>query len=186
MTDDPSFFGYGSLVNRSTQSYPDARKASLEGWRRVWCPTTLRDVAFLSARRDADCTIHGLVARVPGRDWAALDQRETGYTRHDVSDEVGLNGEVQVYAVPAENQRVEASIRLLLSYVDVVVQGYLAEYGETGVAHFFETTDGWDAAEVIDDRAAPLYPRAQALSPAETALVNTWLSRVGTQKPASA
>lgn len=186
MTDDPSFFGYGSLVNRATQSYPDAQKASLTGWRRLWCPTTLRDVAFLSARPDPSCTLQGLIARVPGRDWAALDLRETGYDRHDVSAAVGLAAEVQVYAVPKANQQGGARIRLLLSYVDVVVQGYLAEYGEPGVAHFFETTEGWQGAEVVNDRTAPLYPRAQVLSRDETALVDTWLIRVGTRKPASA
>ena len=35
---------------------------------------------------------------------------------------------------------------LVLSYVDVVVQGFLAEYGIAGVGHFFATTTGWPAA----------------------------------------
>ena len=34
---------------------------------------------------------------------------------------------------------------ILLSYLDVVVQGYLAEFGEAGVARFFASTDGWGA-----------------------------------------
>ena len=33
---DPFFFGYGSLVNRNTHAYPDARPAQLRGWHRLW------------------------------------------------------------------------------------------------------------------------------------------------------
>ncbi|WP_010137298.1 hypothetical protein [Oceanicola sp. S124] len=58
------------------------------------------------------------------------------------------------------------------------MQGYLDEFGEAGVARFFETTDGW-GAPIRDDRAAPLYPRAQKLSPAERALVDRWLAKLG-------
>jgi hypothetical protein len=47
---------------------------------------------------------------------------------------------------------------VLLSYLDVVVQGYLQEFDEAGVAHFFDTTDGWDAP-LLDDRTHPHYPR---------------------------
>ena len=32
----PCFFGYGSLVNRNTHAYPDARPAQLRGWHRLW------------------------------------------------------------------------------------------------------------------------------------------------------
>ena len=67
---------------------------------------------------------------------------------------------------------------MLLSYIDVVVQGYLREFGERGVRHFFETTDGWEAP-VLDDRAAPIYPRHQRLSPDERALVDDQLREIG-------
>ena len=48
---------------------------------------------------------------------------------------------------------------------------------QDGVARFFETTDGWDAP-IRDDRLAPMYPRHQQLTAAETAFVDTWLARV--------
>ena len=57
------------------------------------------------------------------------------------------------------------------------MQGYLRVHGEEGVGQFFDTTDGWDMP-ILDDRAAPLYPRHQVLTAAETALVDHHLAAV--------
>ena len=67
---------------------------------------------------------------------------------------------------------------MLLSYVDVVVQGYRQQFGAQGVADFFATTDGWEAP-ILDDRAAPRYPRAQRLDRADQLLVDHHLAAVG-------
>jgi hypothetical protein len=67
---------------------------------------------------------------------------------------------------------------ILLSYVDAVVQGYLATYGEAGAERFFATTEGWDAP-VLNDRATPRYPRAQTLTVLERDFVNAHLARNG-------
>jgi hypothetical protein len=67
---------------------------------------------------------------------------------------------------------------ILMSYLDVVVQGYLREFGQAGAEDFFATTDGWDIP-VLDDRAAPRYPRHQALTGDERALVDALLREVG-------
>lgn len=67
---------------------------------------------------------------------------------------------------------------LLLSYIDVVVQGYLREFGPEGVRHFFETTEGWHAP-IINDRAAPIYPRHQILNDEERAFVDAGIAAVG-------
>ena len=172
------FFGYGSLVNRATHDYPGAQAAALQGWRRVWVHTPARPVAFLSVERCADTTIQGLVADVPGGDWAALDTREFAYARHPVTAETPAGAlPAQVYAVP-EGQAPTAGHPILLSYLDAVVQGFLREYGAEGAAGFFATTAGWQAP-VLDDRAAPRYPRAQALSTRERATVDEGLARVG-------
>ena len=69
---------------------------------------------------------------------------------------------------------------IALSYLDVVVQGYLAEFGEAGVARFFETTDGWDAP-VLNDRDAPIYRRHRPSSAKERRLVSDHLSALGTR-----
>jgi hypothetical protein len=177
---DPHFFGYGSLVNRATHGYAPARPARLRGWRRMWRHTDLHSAPFLTAVPDPRSEIDGLVAPVPGGDWQALDAREFGYDRHDVTHLVSpAPGMVQVYAVP-EHRSAPPTVRLpiVLSYVDVVVQGYLREFGPEGARAFFATTDGWDGP-LRDDRDAPLYPRHQRLDPAETAFVDAQLAALG-------
>lgn len=178
----PFFFGYGSLVNRATHDYADAHRARIGGWRRAWRHVEGRQVAFLTAVPAPDAFIDGLIAHVPGGDWAALDMREHAYARV-LTDAVehGIMGapEIHIYHAPADMHRPATRMRpVLLSYVDVVVQGYLREFGADGVARFFETTDGWDAP-MKNDRAAPLYPRHQRLTAEETALVDEWLARLG-------
>lgn len=173
------FFGYGSLVNRATHSYPNARPATLKGWRRTWIHTDTHPQSFLSVMPDATCTIEGLVAHVPNGDWAALDLRETGYTRHlDHATLADTAHPIQVYAVPLAHRAPTPPHPILLSYIDVVIQGFLAEYGPEGAAGFFTTTAGWHTP-ILNDRQAPKYPRAQRLSPEETALVDAGLRGVG-------
>ncbi|MDD9706497.1 gamma-glutamylcyclotransferase [Seohaeicola sp. SP36] len=180
---DVFFFGYGSLVNRATHDYGTAHHATLPGWRRAWRHTALRPVAFLTAERDPASRIAGLIAAVPGADWAALDRREAAYLRHPVCDSVehplSPRPAVSVYAIP-ENRHAAPSdaFPVLLSYLDVVVQGYAREYGAAGVADFFATTSGWEAP-ILDDRADPIYPRHQRLTPAERALTDDHLARIG-------
>ncbi len=179
---DPHFFGYGSLVNRRTHVYASAHRARLTGWRRIWRPTALRPAAFLTARPVPGSEIDGLIAAVPGGDWAALDLREAGYDRAPagaIDHPLHPAPEIAVYAIPARDDDVTGS-PILLSYLDVVVQGYLHEFGELGVARFFETTDNW-TLPIADDRDGPLYPRAQDLKPEEITLIDRWLCRTGSR-----
>jgi hypothetical protein len=175
------FFGYGSLVNRATHAYPDAQHASLSGWRRVWVHTAVRPLAFLSVTPDPHTTIQGLIAHVPNNDWLALDTREHGYTRHLAEARLACNTPhpIQVYAVPQVQANAPAAAHpILLSYIDVVIQGFLREFGPQGAKDFFATTSGWDAP-IINDRTAPQYPRAQMLSAAETSVVDDGLAAIG-------
>ncbi|MEJ2029585.1 MAG: gamma-glutamylcyclotransferase [Maritimibacter sp.] len=180
----PCFFGYGSLVNTRTHDYPDARPARVTGWRRAWRHSPLRDRCFLTVVPDPDCEIDGLVATVPDGDWAALDLREHGYTRNDVSQAVrhdlGGRAQVAIYAIPTgAHHDPSADNPVVLSYLDAVVQGFLDVFGPEGVQRFFDTTSGWDQAPMLDDRAAPRYPRAQRLNAGERAHVDAGLARVG-------
>lgn len=170
----PSVFGYGSLVNRATHAYGPARPARIHGWRRAWVHTPHRQGPFLTAVPSPHDSIDGLIAAIPGGDWAALDLREEGYDRLATP----LPG-VMIYAVPAQGP-VEPQGRdpILLSYVDVVFQGYLREFGPAGLDGFVATTDGW-RIPILDDRAAPVYPRHQALSAAERARVDAILRDLG-------
>jgi hypothetical protein len=175
----PCFYGYGSLVNRDTHVYANATRAQLAGWRRTWVYTSARGQAFLSVIPDAGTTIDGLIAEVPNGDWAALDAREYGYARIESGAAVrhprDPAPEVSHYSVPRETWVQSGDNHILMSYLDVVVQGYLREFGAAGVADFFATTDRWETP-VLNDRAAPLYPRAQTLSAQETALVDQHLA----------
>lgn len=181
-------FGYGSLVNGGTHRYTDIRTATLTGWRRVWRPTRLRDEAFLSARPAKGSAIHGLIAAVPAEDWAALDDRETGYDRHDITLHLdhALPGSVgvELYAVADRHHAPDRPVHVLLSYLDVVVQGFLQHYGDAGAEHFFATTDDWPAM-IVDDRHAPRYPRHQSLTASERSAVDRHLSEldVRVQRP---
>jgi hypothetical protein len=174
------FFGYGSLVNRATHAYPGGQPARLDGWRRVWVHVAARPLAYLSVEPAPGLSIDGLVAEVPGGDWAALDLREHAYLRHAVEAETGAGRlPAQVYAVPrAEALAPGLRNPVLLSYVDAVVQGFLREWGEEGARRFFATTAGWEAP-ILNDRADPRYPRAQRLSASEIALVDAGLAGVG-------
>jgi hypothetical protein len=135
----------------------------------------------LSVEPDPHSTIQGLIAHVPNGDWAALDAREHGYNRqlaevllHDNSPHP-----IQIYAVPQVQANAPAVAHpILLSYIDVVVQGFLCEFGPQGAEDFFATTTGWNAP-ILNDRSAPQYPRAQRLTAQETAVVDAGLSNLG-------
>jgi hypothetical protein len=157
----PQFFGYGSLVNLATHDYVDPTPATLKGWRRVWRHAKARPVAFLSVEPCANTVLHGITAKVPNADWAALDAREHAYLRRDVTAQ--FHHPTAVYeANPEHTSAPSVAHPILLSYLDVVTAGYHGIYGDDGVAHFFSTTVG--LGPVLNDRADPLYPRAQLLS----------------------
>ena len=174
-------FGYGSLMNAATHEYVGLAPARLAGWRRRWTHAATRPAAFLTAEPAPGFAIEGAVARVPAVAWAALDAREAAYDRHEVGPAIAeATGRIVVYAVPPD-RRGPPSPRhpVLLSYLEVVIQGAMALHGEGGAAAFFDTTGGWGV--VLDDRAAPRYLRAQAISAAERAAVDEGLARLGVE-----
>lgn len=179
---NPCFFGYGSLVNTATHGYPEPRAARVLGWRRIWRHSNIRDVAFLSVHRVSGGVIDGLLATVPGGDWAALDAREHGYHRHALAlSDLHFDGPAphapHIYeADPQITQDASVGHPILLSYLDVVTQGFLQVFGQSGAEAFFASTDGW--GPILDDRAAPLYPRAQVLTPEQTAFVDAQVARL--------
>jgi Gamma-glutamyl cyclotransferase, AIG2-like len=176
---DPFFFGYGSLVNRATHNFPHTARATVRGWARMWKKTSLRKVAFLTAVEAHGEDIDGLIAAVPGADWAALDEREWAYHRlpvAEISHDHPPLSDIQIYRTRAEHDAdPSADHPILLSYVDVVVQGYLREFGQAGADRFFATTHGWNVA-VLDDRATPIYPRHQSLTVEEMGFVDQRLA----------
>jgi len=176
------FFGYGSLVNRATHDYAGAFDARLKGWQRAWRRSPTRALCYLTAIAAPGGEILGVVSPVPVQSQEVLDRREHAYARLDVTSDTRHEGHaaaVELHVIPEGAHFAPGPENaILLSYLDVVVQGYLQEFGAEGVAHFFATTEGWQAP-VLDDRAAPVYPRAQELSAAQVRLVDRALEQVG-------
>jgi len=187
---DPHFFGYGSLVNRATHTYDDARPARLSGWRRQWRHTSLRDVAYLTVTPASGHAIDGLIAAVPNGDWAALDLREAAYDRLHVPPETIRHDHDQVISVQVYKTRAAhdaaPTVRhpILHSYLDTVVSGYFQVFGRDGAAGFFASTDGW-GAPVLNDRADPRYPRTTLLSAEMRRLIDAMLDDLGVSRIAS-
>lgn len=171
-------FGFGSLVNAATHNFAVAGPAQLTGWRRVWQRSAGYRTCVLSVQPAPRVEIDGVLLRVPVAEAAALDRRESGYDFVDVSDDMAPKGPpVGTYVIPAESAMGPTDAHpILLSYLDVCVQGFFQQFGEAGVERFFATTAGW--GPIRDDRAAPAYPRAQVLSAGEQATVDRWLGRL--------
>ncbi|MEO1026774.1 MAG: gamma-glutamylcyclotransferase, partial [Pseudomonadota bacterium] len=169
-----------SLVNPATHSYDRQHVAQLSGWRRVWRHRAGGKTAFLAAVRGTG-VLEGMIFQVADADWPALDIREATYLRErvtDVTHPLPPETDVSVYHAPDDLHPVaDEPLPILLSYLDVVVQGYLRAFGESGVADFFETTDGWDAP-ILDDRDAPRYPRHQVLTTEERRLTDDWIAKI--------
>lgn len=175
---DAYFFGYGSLVNRKTHAFQDAQPAIIRGWRREWRRSHAYGRTFLSVVRDPDARIGGLIARVPKGDWETLDKREAGYSRHDIAPTDIMTQHVarpQIYAIAPEAPALPCErFPIRLSYLDVVIAGFLQEFGPEGVTDFFKSTTGWGI--VADDRARPLYARALPVGQEIEALVDEHLA----------
>jgi glutathione-specific gamma-glutamylcyclotransferase len=162
--DSITCFGYGSLVNAATLA-PDSRSAPacVAGWRRAWRhsgETAYGRRCTLTVVPDPDCAILGAALLVPAAGVNWRDGRPDGWP-----DPFLYVGE-EAYARAGD-----ADHPILLSYLDVVIAGFRRMFGEEGVAHFAATTADWHVP-VLDDRAAPRYPRAVLVSDAERAAVD--------------
>jgi len=172
-----AFFGYGSLVNvqSHTERYDSSRPANVHGWARTWRQERDWPYAVLTAVPAPGKSLQGLVSHLPGADWSTLDAREAGYDR--IMTEASGH-QVAIYTIPEDRHALRSNPHpILLSYLDVVVQGYHQVFGETGVEAFFATTSRWDTP-ILNDREAPLYPRAQSLTCEQTALVDAYLTKL--------
>lgn len=184
-----AYFGYGSLVNRATHRtrIVDAVPAKLHGWRRSWRPradTSVFDVAILSVRREPASTTRGLLVIDRVENLPSIDERERHYDRVLLDDdEVARRAvlppdcPVYVYQVPDTPELNFGSQRILRSYLDAVLQGYLVEHGEASVRQFVEETAAFEIG-IVDDSSDPLYQRSVTLSAFEQALFDDVLSHL--------
>ena len=188
-----AYFGFGSLVNRKTLSddVVDVIPAKLKGWRRHWQPRPdeamasqiLRSIALLSIHQDPSCDITGLIIIDKISNLDALDQRERGYQKIDLdeSDLIFENNDITDFVdtsihvyVSAPVEAEQGPLSLLRSYLDVVMQGYLREFGEDGIAAFIDSTKGFEL-QILEDRQKPIYSRHQPISDEETAIFERFL-----------
>lgn len=192
-----AYFGYGSLVNDATR-HPEsvAVRGTLKGWVREWRisgETPTGRVCGLTASPKPGSEIHGVLVLDSVAELPNLDIREGRYDRHALPAEAfHVHGHAEeggdhrealsnafVYRSKSEHYRWgDDAHPIRLSYVDCVLKGYLNHFGEEGPRHFIETTEGWHIP-VLNDRRAPLYPRAITVSEEELALFDRLLRQAG-------
>ncbi len=196
MDDGPivAYFGYGSLVNRSTlrTRYVDAAPARLNGWRRCWRPRRTDDPidgeglsSLLSARQYEGHAIDGLLVYDSLDNLPAVDRREATYDRVAVDLErlelafaVPDGCPVYIYEAHTNTAPHDPGDPILQSYLDAVMQGFMHEFGEAGVRGFLHSTDGFERPVRVD-RHDPVYPRAVDLPDHQRALFDDLLTEKG-------
>lgn len=165
-----AWFGYGSLVNRATigWAYEGAWPARLSGWRRHWRPRPDMPgfpAALLTVSADLEAGCDGLLVLDRAENLPALDRREGRYHRRLV-DRAALSGvEVLPAACPVYVYEAMDHLpvhrdppRILRSYLDVVMKGFLDEHGRDGLERFLQETFRFDMP-IHEDRDVPVYPR---------------------------
>ena len=171
-------FGYGSLVNRATlPPILNAEPLAVSGWRRAWrCSsrTERGGVCALSVVPDEDCVIEGLALTFEDGYWPQITARERRYAPVPLAE----RPEIIIFrALPEVDRWGDADHPVSLSYIDCILQGFIREFGEAGLARFVETTEGWHVP-ILGDRDRPRYPRAQSLDQAECDLIDRALRSV--------
>jgi len=182
-----AYFGYGSLVNLGSLRTPyiSAHRATVSGWQRQWLarpeePGTFAaraGLAFLSVVKTTNGEIDGMLITDHATSLKSLDERESLYSRvtlkpeniklHD--DDIDTTNRFLYVADELPDEPTSTETKILRSYLDVVMQGYLNHFGIEGVQRFFDTTLNFEL-DILEDREQPLYPRATTLSSEEKRL----------------
>ncbi|WP_428687242.1 gamma-glutamylcyclotransferase family protein [Roseibium sp.] len=193
-----TYFGYGSLVNKDTvPAETVVTPGRLRGWIREWrvCGENEEGQGrcSLTVRESADTEIWGVMAVEPRTRLQDLEQREHRY-RKVISIGAGFSCEAARQPGPEELFLFKAAPEhrrwgtethpILQSYLDCVLAGYFRLWGETGIDHFIETTDGWHVP-VLSDREKPRYPRSITLDPQLADLIDEKLDNLGIEYLAS-
>ncbi|GAB4515949.1 MAG: gamma-glutamylcyclotransferase [Roseibium sp.] len=187
-----TYFGYGSLVNIDTIA-PDVEvtPGTLTGWRREWkvCGEGEdgQGRCALSVREAPGSEIRGVMAREPHTRLKDLQDREKRYVkvgavgdafRCDARRQPGPGDLFLFRAAPLHYRWGSDTHPILQSYLDCVLAGFFRTWGEAGIDHFLETTDGWHVP-VLKDRQRPHYPRRVDLAPELADLIDSKLKSLG-------
>lgn len=184
-----SYFGYGSLVNVKTLSdQTQVTPGTLKGWVRQWSisgrETTGSGVCSLCVVPREGSEIRGVLASESRAGLERLEKREHMYDKVVGIGEAfrcdleGKGGPSDMFLFRAKDEHYgwgDEENPILQSYVDCVAAGFHAFWGEEGVRHFFETTEGWHVP-ILADRDAPKYPRAVIIEDEVRTLIDELLA----------
>lgn len=187
-----TYFGYGSLVNVDTiPPGANVTPGRLKGWIREWrvcgIGTDGHGRCSLTVREKPGAEIWGVLAQEPKTRLEALEQREKRYHKiesigmHFACEAARQPGPEDLFLFKAspEHRTWGCHVHpILQSYLDCVLAGYFRIWGEEGVDHFLETTDGWHVP-VLQDREEPRYPRSVTVAPELTDLIDEKLNKLG-------
>lgn len=181
--DQICYFGYGSLVNEETlPAGTTVIAGQLSGWKREWRACSKGKAGHdgfagmskcaLGVRRDEGSVIRGAMVLDTKANLPALDKREWHYSRKSLQEDrflpdCGRPMPSDTFLYQAQDQHAywgDEEHPILQSYVDCVMAGFHRLWGQEGLEHFVETTDGWDRVPILTDRIKPVYPRAVVLS----------------------
>jgi hypothetical protein len=186
-----AYFGYGSLVNRATlrTDIVDIVPARLVGWRRIWRPRPDMPgfpAALLTVRREPDAVCDGVLIIDRATNLAAVDEREARYRRIPLGPQELEISQAFEDGIPAYVYEADPELpphreppAILQSYLDAVMQGFLAIHGEAGLRRFLAETAGFAEIPIRPDREKPAYPRAVTLSDTERAFFDSLYDEYG-------
>ncbi|WP_421982522.1 gamma-glutamylcyclotransferase family protein [Roseibium sp.] len=171
-----TYFGYGSLVNADTiPASATVTPGRLRGWVREWRVCGMGEDGqgrcALSVREAPGSEIRGVMVREPRSRLKDLEKREKRYRKVEAvggafrcdAEQANGPGDLFVFVGTAEHNRWGTETHpILQSYLDCVLAGFFSLWGEEGIEHFLDTTDGWHVP-VLRDRHKPAYPRAVVL-----------------------
>ena len=193
MTDIFTCFGYGSLVNRRTlPEHAELRRVRVRGWRRAWRlagESSFGRRCTLTVVTDPDSEIAGVVVAQKHEGREDLDRREKHYDPHVIepADLTWIDGQPDRWpepfifvSKPEHTRQGDDDHPVYLSYIDVVISGFMDQFGEDGARHFVETTLDWHVP-VVNDRANPRYARSLELSRHDHDLCDRILGEAGVE-----
>jgi hypothetical protein len=145
-------------------------------------------ICALTVASDAHVEIAGLVLFHNVRGLAELDQRESGYSRVrvpvrlDSPDPSMAELDCFTYVGDSAYHRPGCNeFPIWRSYLDCVLAGYFELGGYRAIEDFIASTLGW-GVPILDDRRAPRYPRAVALTSDQQRGIDETLAKHGLLK----
>ena len=148
-------FAYGSLINPASvrKSLPllessAVRAAWLEGYQRSWSfvatashgtPKTSVRLAFLNLEPNSSGYVTGVLVPVSPNDLGALDRRETGYNRVDITARIRPESDGQVFTYISEPCVTDHNVLVAAEYVEIIKAG-LRYWGQGFADSFWAST----------------------------------------------